>query len=891
MIQLGQEATKSCPRVRLSPRLDALKDEPSSSMTKRIKAQLLEAFHDIDKAFWQGAIVRDCLRQRALLVDELLRFGWDWFELSPLKLSLVAVGGYGRSTLHPGSDIDCLIITPSNLSEQASQQIEAFIAFVWDCALHLGHSIRTLDECKAMALEDTTVFSNLLDLRYICGSTSSFEHLSQFMFIEAKERKPYADFFKDKLLERDRRYNKFEHNEYTLEPNLKESPGGLRDLHLLGLLIKREFGTHDPNILEKMHIITSQEKQALRASELVLNQIRYALHLETKKREDRLYLDHQQTLATRFGFTGDANAAISSFMQHYYRAIGELRELTSVLVQHFRERYHDQNHNLILQLTPYCQLKDDVIEVTEKQTLESNPVLILEIMEAFAKHECRGFVSTTTRFLRDLYKRQPLEQNESSRPLFLKILNHPKGCARALTMMARLGILSQYLPEFKPTIGQMQYDLYHIYTVDAHTLTLLGTIAQVYEKPNEQPTLVGLCFKAGLNPRIIYLAALFHDIAKGLGGCHSKLGATMVKRFCETHAIDPSQADMIEWLVAHHLLMSDTARTKDLSQLSVIGDFCEHVNHSDKLNYLCFLTLCDIKATNPSLLSTWQMALLSNLYHQASRFLEKGEDWDVSTVTTHQDQAMKLLLEQGYDGAAVKTVWHRLVESYFQSERPEDIAWHTHLLLERSDLPIIAFKLEPQAGGLQLFVFAQDRIHLFALSAAMLDKLQLSVAQARIMTTKDGHGLNTFVLLEADGTEVKGQTRAAFLEGELNKLLGPALKDESMTQIPLVRHHVNRQLRFFKDQAHVSVELNAEGTRNLLTVHAPDFPGLLARLGEAFIACDVFVHSAKINTLGQRVEDIFEISNRQTGRAMTLEDDLLHLKSMILDKLSAYWQS
>ncbi len=899
MISLGQEAqtSRKVTGIQLNLQVDLLKTELRASQSPAflVRAKLNQAYDSLDEAFWQGADITACLNKRSDLVDQVLSLGWSWYGLDQIPVVLVAVGGYGRQVLHPQSDVDILVLASKTLSRAQNHHIEHFIAYTWDCGLCVGHSVRTLQECESISQQDFTVLSNLLDARYIEGDKPLFESLTNYTKIQSRKATPLKEFFFWKLKEREKRYHRFGHTEYTLEPNLKESPGGLRDIQLLGLFTKREFGTHDLEVLTTIGFITTEEKKALSAAQYVLWQIRYALHLVAGKSEDRLFLDYQENLARKFGFDDpQLNQAISSFMQIFFRSIRELREITSVLFQHFRELYQ-QDTITSTPLNNFASIQNQSICITDEPYLAQNPNQVLVLFEALAEHQnLRGFIARSTRFIINFYRTHPLIATTETKHLFLKLFKHPHGTSKALGLMARFGLLSQYCPPYRAIVGQMQYDLYHVYTVDAHILNMLETIQKFYRDPPDI-SFIQDCLHADLEPIGLYLGALFHDIGKGQGGNHSLIGYELSQQFCKDHQLEEDMVDLISWLVKEHLTLSRYARTKDLSQPEVIAQFCQIVQTKKRLDYLYVLTIADILATNPTLWNRWQETLLKNLYLAAKQFFNDQTELDPQhLMRVNQQRALLLLKNEAFDKDKITELWEPLGVEYFQVETPETIAWHTRELYQagRQQPFIVALQPHTSQGGTEIFVLAPDRPHLFALCAATLDKLQLGIVQARIITSNDRNCMNTFVVLESSGLPITSPNRKIEIQQTLLSLLQPLIETPNIPpKIPFVSHRIRRQLRFFKHEAKVTLS-NAESEKTtVLVVRAPDFPGLLARIGEAFMACDIFVHSAKINTLGKRVEDVFHICDRQTNLPITDKNQLLHLKSVILGKLKAYWNN
>lgn len=826
----------------------------------------------LDQRFLEGADIRDLVHGRAWFIDQLLSVAWEQFDWPDNQISLLAVGGYGRGELHPGSDIDLLILLRHDDDSPYRDSLERFVTFLWDISLDIGHSVRSLSDCEREAKADITVATNLLENRTIVGHDSLREEMVKRLGTEHMWSS--SEFFEAKWQEQITRHYKYNNNEYNLEPNIKSSPGGLRDIQMIGWVAKRHFGTNTLEGLMREGFLTESEVRIMEQGQAFLWQVRYALHMTAKRAEDRLLFDHQRTLAELFGYAdNDERLAVEQFMRRYYRVVMSLTELNDVLMQHFDDAILQSQHEV--QITPLnrrFQMVNRKIEATHPRVFEHAPFALLEIFLLMAQNpQIESVRASTIRLLRD--NRHLIDESfrrdirHSS--LFMELLRSSGNVARQLRRMSRYGILGKYLPEFGYAIGLMQHDLFHIYTVDAHTLLLLKFLHN-FQKEDARKTFP---FAAQLIHRLpkrelAYIAGLFHDIGKGRGGDHSELGARDALHFCEKHHISKHDARLVSWLVEHHLLMSMTAQKKDISDPDIIQEFAMTVRDEVRLDYLYVLTVADINATNPNLWNSWRATLLQQLYVETKRALRRGlenpidrQEW----IDETQQDALALLKKWGVDETKIWPLWNTLGEDYFLQDSAREIAFQTEQILQHKtpELPLVLVtnpKKVDQVGGTKIFVYTQEEPHLFAATVAAMQQLNLNIHDARISTSSSGYSLDTYIVLEHDNEPIRDPERIQQIKEVLIEEL-----DDPADYSDIVQRRVARQLKHFTMPTQVIISNDPATLRTTLEVIAPDRPGLLARIGRIFVEMDINLLSAKIVTLGERVEDIFVITDRKLG--------------------------
>ncbi|WP_137819433.1 [protein-PII] uridylyltransferase [Pseudomonas sp. 2FG] len=868
----------------------ALKSSPIAAFKKAIRR-----VHEVlDARFKSGRDIRRLVEDRAWCVDQILREAWARFDWSTeADIALLAVGGYGRGELHPYSDIDLLILLDSADHETFREPIERFLTLLWDIGLEVGQSVRSIDECVEEARADLTVITNLMESRTIAGP----EHLRQRMLevTSSTQMWPSKDFFLAKRAEQRARHGKYNDTEYNLEPNVKGSPGGLRDIQTILWVARRHFGTLNLHAMVGQGFLLESEYALLAASQEFLWKVRYALHMLAGRAEDRLLFDHQRSIAGLLGFE-DSNSklAIERFMQKYYRVVMSIAELSELIVQHFEEVILRTGTTGQAQpLNSRFQLRDGYIEVAHPQVFKRTPFALLEIFVLMAQHpEIKGVRADTIRLLRDHRHLIDAEFRNDIRntSLFIELFKCEIGIHRNLRRMNRYGILGRYLPEFGDIIGQMQHDLFHIYTVDAHTLNLIKHLRKLQYTPiSEKFPLASKLMGRLPKPELIYLAGLYHDIGKGRGGDHSELGAVDAEAFCLRHQLPVWDSRLIVWLVQHHLVMSTTAQRKDLSDPQVIHDFAQLVGDQTRLDYLYVLTVADINATNPSLWNSWRASLLRQLYTETKRALRRGLEHPVDReeqIRQTQSAALDILVRSGTDPDDAEQLWSQLGDDYFLRHTAGDVAWHTEAILQHSTShdPLVLIQETTQRefeGGTQIFIYAPDQHDFFAVTVAAMDQLNLNIHDARVITSTSQFTLDTYIVLDADGGSI-GDNPARIKE--IRQGLVDALKnpDDYPT---IIQRRVPRQLKHFAFAPQVTISNDAQRPVTVLELIAPDRPGLLARIGKIFLDFGLSLQNAKIATLGERVEDVFFVTDAH-NHPLSDPDLCARLQAAIIEQLS-----
>lgn len=848
--------------------------------------ELLQHAHAaLRQRFLDNAPVTELVRARAALIDGLLTRVWNDIGAAHMG-ALIAVGGYGRGELHPASDIDLLLLVTHAEHDDAHAGIERFIAFLWDIGLEVGHSVRTLDECVHEAARDVTVATNLMEARRIAGPDELFNALRATT--GPARLWPARQFFEAKCKEQIQRHHKYNDTAYNLEPNVKEGPGALRDIQMIGWVAQRHFNAATLHDLVMHGFLTEPEYHALMEGQTFLWKIRFGLHTLTGRREDRLVFDHQRTLAAQFGYHDDGpRLAVEQFMKDYYRTVMELSRLNEMLLQLFQEAilYADEPVKII-PLNKRFRARNDFIEAVDEAVFTRYPFALLEVFLLVAQHrELKGVRAATIRLIRNhRYLIDEKFRNDlRCRTLFMELLRQPRGIAHELRRMNRYGVLAAYLPPFGAIVGQMQHDLFHVYTVDEHTLFLVRNLRRfALQKYAHEFPLCNEIFQRLPKPELLYLAGLFHDIAKGRGGDHSELGAQDALNFCLHHGLSHYDAKLVAWLVQRHLIMSSTAQREDISDPDVITAFAARVLDQTHLDYLYLLTVADIRATNPTLWNGWKDALLGELYRAALRALARGLDNPIAfaeRIRETQAQALELLNRQGLAHSAVETLWRELGDDYFVRYSPDEIAWHTQVILTHTATPLILMRRQTARGGTELFIYTRDQDYLFAVITTALDQLGLSVHDARIVTTRGGYALNTFIILEESGAIIDNAQRIQEISGALTqRLTQPGMQESHAAR------RTRRQLKHFPVPTQVNFSQDAGNRRTVMEVISADRPGLLSKVGLAFIECGVRVQTAKIATLGARAEDIFFITDVH-NRPITAQDTLAKLRDTIIKYL------
>ncbi|WP_110648012.1 [protein-PII] uridylyltransferase [Salinicola peritrichatus] len=845
----------------------------------------------LDERFRAGADIRDLVYGRAWCLDRLLEIAWERFDWPDDGVALLAVGGYGRGELHPHSDIDLLLLLEHDDDTPYREPLTGFITFLWDIGLEIGQSVRSLNDCEREARSDITVITNLLETRTLSGPERLREAMRERL--SPKHMWSSAAFFEGKWQEQITRHYKHNDSEYHLEPNIKSAPGGLRDIQMIGWVAKRHFGPLRYEDVVAQGFMNDAELRILSQGQAFLWQVRYALHMLTGRAEDRLLFDHQRALAKLFGYVDTrGRLAVEQFMKAYYRHVTALAGLNDMLLQHFDEVILRAGETLeVKPINARFETKGGYIQLRRPDVFIRRPGALLELFLLMAQHpEIEGVRADTIRQIRDHRHLidDSFREDLRHQSLFMELLRSGGDVPAQLSRMNRYGVLGKYLPEFGEAVGLMQHDLFHIYTVDAHTLHLLKFLQRFRDgRDNDEYAVAIEVIQKLPKLELLWIAGLYHDIGKGRGGDHSQLGAVDAAEFCRRHALSPWDTRLVAWLVEHHLLMSKTAQKRDISDPDVIHAFARTVRDEVHLDYLYVLTVADISATNPSLWNGWRASLMRQLYTETRRVLRRGLDNTVGRqgwVSETREEAMGLLRAIGVDGERVQALWRTFGEDYFLQYTPSEIAWQTQGILGHDDhrLPLILVSApsdDMTEGGTKIFIHTRSVDDLFAATAAAIEQLGLSIHDARIATSSDDWTLNTFILLDDDGDAIRDPARLEDIRRHLVEEL-----DDPDDYPQIVSRHTPRQLKHFKVPIEVIIEQDPANERTALELVAPDRPGLLARVGRIFMEQNIALSAAKIATLGERVEDVFFITDKQ-GRPLTDPDAQARLRERLCEAL------
>jgi len=825
----------------------------------------------LEQSFLQHGKAARLLSAHSNLIDRYLRHIWQQISM-PDQIALVAVGGYGRGELYPKSDIDLLILLDADEPDTDLQQkLQQLISILWDIGLEVGHSLRTVTQCMSESA-DITVQTNLLEARLLTGDARLFRELQESMQRHLDPR----EFFLAKQREQQQRHTRFVDADYNLEPNIKESPGGLRDLQTITWISRAAgLGTRWTELAQAGLISLAEARQIARHDTL-LQTLRVRLHYLAKRREDRLIFEFQTPLAEQMGITASANRRASEhLMQRYYQTKVAVRQFNAILLQNL----HD---HLFHETPPRHALNErfraigTLLEIRDEDLFEHSPEAIFELFLLMQKHPELTDLSAKT--LRALWRAQhqidaAFRRNPLNRSRFMEILRQPEGVIHALRRMNQYGILGRYIPAFGRIVGQMQHDLFHVYTVDEHILMVVRNLRRfaVPKFAHEFP-LCSQLMREFARPEVLYVAGLFHDIAKGRGGDHSQLGKKDARTFCTQHQLSHDDSDLVVWLVEHHLSLSATAQKQDLSDPEVIAGFAGKIKDDRYLVALYLLTVADVRGTSPKIWNAWKAQLIESLYRATRRFLSSGK------ATNHLDeirkQAATTLNLYAMTAESYHLLWAQLDDSYFLDHEAQEIAWHTRLLAFKvnATTPIVKARLSRAGEGLQIMVYCTDQRGLFARICDFFARMNYNIVEAKIHTSLHGYALNSFQIMEVARSDTAYRDIMTYIEFELAQQIMQA-----KPIAPAATGRVSRQLKHFPLNTEVEIKPDNKGMY-VLSLIAGDRPGLLARIALILDRHNIRLHRAKINTLGSRAEDVFWIS----GAALAESEQREALRSALL---------
>ena len=846
-----------------------------------IKTHLKNQAHQWLTPFDQNtpaSAVEAVLKKRCESVDEALVSLWNAIGM-PKQYSLVAVGGYGRGELFPFSDVDVLILIDKELDEINTEKLETFCGSGWDIGLEIGHSVRTTAQCVEEAGKDITVQTALVESRLLAGNSSNFKSLNSSL----KNLLEVKTFFRKKTLELRQRHAKYQETPYSLEPNCKESPGGLRDLHVILWVCRAANLGNSWAEMAKKGLITPFEAAKLRNNERTLKKIRYQLHVTTGRREDRLVYDVQTQLAESLGYRPtSAKRSSEQLMQQYYLAAKAVMQLNTILLQNIELSIFGANAEPVV-IDNEFQETDSLLDIRDDDVFARNPSAMLRAFIVMQQNpRLKGM---SARMLRQLWHSRvkinsEFRKNPVNKALFIEFFKQPQGIVHELRRMNETSVLGRYLPVFRKIVGQMQHDLFHVYTVDQHILTVVRNLRRftMAEHAHEYPYCSQLM--ANFDDHwLLYVAALFHDVAKGRGGDHSVLGEVDARKFCKDHGLNQENTDLVAFLVKHHLTMSNTAQKKDLSDVEVLKEFAALVKTPRNLTALYLLTVADIRGTSPKVWNAWKGKLLEDLYRLTLKYLGGEAPNRRQMLAEQQAEARRILRLYALSDDVQDKLWAQLDVSYFLRQGPSDIAWHTRHLYWRVDAeqPIVKARLSPIGEGLELLVYTRDEMDLFARICGYFDSKNLSILDAKIHTTSHGYALDSFLIQHDSHHEFYRET-LSLLEAELQDRL---VKRQPLE--PPVFGRMSRQSRHFPVRPSVDLKPDEKGNQYLLTVSATDRTGLLYSITRLLAQYKVNVQTAKIMTLGERAEDTFLLYGQSLNSGklqIQLEAELLELLSI-----------
>jgi [protein-PII] uridylyltransferase len=840
--------------------------------TATTRAELDAASDDIRQRFLAGESVLTLVRARSDLVDSVLTHLWQQHAPDCVGIAaLIAVGGYGRAELHPASDVDIMVLLPKKLPNACKSQIGDFVTSLWDVGLEIGHSVRTVKQCRDEAKADLTVATTMMESRLIDGPDDLYAEMQ--VVISPKKIWPSAVFFEEKRKEQIARHHRYDDSAYNLEPNVKGSPGGLRDIQMVGWVAKRYFNVETFEELVPHKFLTPGQVQRLNDGQEFLWRVRFGLHILTGRREDRLLFDHQINLAKMLGYE-DATytLAVEQLMQRYYRTVMDLSRLNEMLLQLFEEAILMDPTAAPEPLNDRFQVKNGFLQTVDEQVFARDPSALLELFLLLQQNpEIRGVSAYTVGLIkRNLHLiDEEFRQNPRNQRLFLSILRAPEGVTHELRRMNLYGVLGLYIPSFGRIVGRMQYDLFHAYTVDEHTLFVVSNLRR-FALPrfdHEYPTCSRI-MQALEKPEIVYLGGLFHDIAKGRGGDHSELGAVDAEAFCLEHGLSKYDAGIVSWLVRNHLVLSTTAQKKDIGDPDVIDEFASLVRDPLHLDYLYVLTVADVRGTNPKLWNSWKASLFGDLYDLTQRALRRGLENPVDReqlVLEKKSQARDSLLELGIGNEKIDSIWALFDDSYFLRHRSDEVIWHTEWLTgsdTESEIGLVDVRLRTDGDGIEAVLYTPRSQRTFAHATAVLDELNMNIVDARIVPVINGYSIDTYIFMELD-------KRMDIDESRLNKIrrsLACILTANDHDAVSVTRS-MPRRARMFTTTASVEFGEDTANGRTVMELVAADQPGMLSKVGQAFIELGIDIDAAKIVTIGERAEDVFYISD-EAGRPL-----------------------
>lgn len=825
-----------------------------------IAAQLEDMIND----FQNGVPVEELVAARTEFIDNLLLKLWDQFNLSKFpQLALVAVGGYGRADLQPHSDIDILFVNDGPLPEDLNNIIPDFTSLIWDLRLDLGQSVRSLEECITEGSKDVTIATNLIEARYLTGNQETYKKLA--LAVNNDNFWPSDIFYQAKLKEQHDRHHAYKDTVYMLEPDIKNNTGGLRDIQTLLWIARKKLGITTLREMQTHNLLTKLEYYELQECQDFLWRVRFALHISINKPDNRLTFDRQQKVANLLGYLGEGNIPVETLMRRFYQTMHRVRELNEMVMQLLEETIYPQQIKPGVLFNSHFIIRGSLIDVIDPNIFTKEPQTILELFLILTEQSnLTGIYVQCIRLLRNARRSINfyLDEKPECREIFKKIIKNPRALSVALPTMHEHHIIALYMPHWQEIIGLMQFDMFHTYTVDEHTLRVLKNIYEFTQKKNPNFTLYRQIYNQIDKPELLFIAAIFHDIAKGRNGHHAELGAPDAMYFCQLHDYNRYESRLVAWVVRNHLYMSMVAQRRDISDPEVVNEFAKKVGDETFLNYLYCLSVADICATNDTEWNGYKDSLFRTLYFAARDALRKGLETPPDLrlhVRENQQRALEILTRLGMSPISVFRVWGDFKLEYFIRYSAEQIAWHTQNIINHnsSSTPLILFGQNNTTNGSELFIYTKDIPGLFARVTGVLGDKNLNVLASIISNTNNNYALDTFTFIERNGGQVSFERLANLRKAITIALTSPEYQMPKPKPMPA-------KLKQFRHPTIVTYLLDKDKKGTSLEISTLDVPGLLAQIGQVFQTNELVIHAAKITTTGERADDFFLLTDKNS---------------------------
>jgi [protein-PII] uridylyltransferase len=842
-----------------------------------LKAALTAGRTEIRRRFEATGDGAAAVREQCFLVDQLIRALFDFVTLviyplpnptSGERLAIIAVGGYGRGELAPYSDVDLLFLLPYKRTPHTEQVIEYLLYVLWDLGLKIGQSTRSVDECLRQARSDLTIRTGLLEARYLWGEQALFNELKR-RFDSDIVKGSAAQFVASKLAERDARHKRVGDSRYQLEPNIKEGKGGLRDLHTLFWIAKYIYRTDDISKLVELGVLSAEESQRFDRAQKFLWTVRCHIHYLAGRAEERLTFDLQSEIGRRMNYTDRAGSrGVERFMKHYFLVAKDVGDLTRIFCAILEA---DQKHKRRLSWVRWGSTRralggfivdGERLTIPSEDFFKRDPVALLRLFHVAQQHELDIHPRALRAASQSLRLINPLREDPEANRLFLEILTSRQDPETALRRMNEAGALGRFIPDFGRVVAQMQYDMYHFYTVDEHTLFAIGILHKIESGLlKEELPLATQLMPTIVSRRALYLAVLLHDIAKGRGGDHSEIGEQIALKLGPRLGLSAEETETVAWLVRWHLLMSSTAFKLDIGDPRTIANFVERVQSPERLKLLLALTVADIRAVGPKVWNGWKAALLRELYHRALEVISGGLTGNGQDTRAASAQAAARRLLPDFSEAEFATFVGRGYPFYWLSFDPATHARHARLIreAEASGAPLTVEKrVDTHQSVTEITLYTADHPGLFSRIAGALAISGANIVDAKIMTMSNGMALDTFWVQDSAGGPFDRPDKLAKLAVVFENVLTGDLKPHREFARPVA---IPSRTRVFTVTPRVLLDNKASGSHTVIEVNGRDRPGLLFELTRALTRLNLQVSSAKISTYGEKVVDVFYVKN------------------------------